>query len=291
MKSIPIIFCIVLAALALGYRLAQPMSGFFFRYLRWSVAQRASAVQGQVRSEGSTIHFVSYGSGPPVLLLHGGLSNRLAWFSQIPWLVESGHRVVVLDVRGHGISGLGRKELNYRLLACDAVGVLDQLKIDRTDVIGWSDGGNTALLLGMGWPERVGKMVLISANFNPSGLTPEMLEDTYSQSSGPALWFKRWWTGAGERVSQLERRVKRMWRTFPMLQPDDLRKISAPVLVIVGRHDVVSTAHARKMAEALPHGELEIIPGGHSTPITHSIQVNAAIATFLDVPILGESIP
>lgn len=174
-----------------GYVLLRPMSGYFLRYLFWTITPAAAELKGNTLSGGVRIHYVGYGKGPAVLLLHGGLSNRLVWFSQIPWLVAAGRRVVLMDVRGHGSSDLGSKALNYRLLASDAVQVLDKLDIRQTDVIGWSDGGNTALLLGRYWPQRVGKIVAISANFNPSGLTPEAVNDTYSKSTGVRYWLKR----------------------------------------------------------------------------------------------------
>lgn len=78
-----------------------------------------------------------------------------------------------------------------------------------------------------------------------------------------------------------------MWRTFPSLQPTDLKVIAAPTLVIVGRHDIVSVEHAGRMAELLPHGSLAVIPGGHNTPVTHAEQVNAMIAGFLGITLSG----
>lgn len=275
---------VVLLALLLGYLMLRPVSSSLIRYLVWRTTPAAAGVRGSVVTGDATLHCVSYGKGPAILLLHGGLSNRLAWFSQIPWLVASGRQVVLPDVRGHGISGLGSRELNYRLLAGDAIRILDRLHIQKADVIGWSDGGNTALLLGKNWPERVNRMVVISANFNPAGLVPEALEDTYTQSSGLSYWLKRWWTGAGEHLLVLERRIKRMWRTFPVLQPTELQKITAPTLVIVGRHDIIPIRHAEQLAGLLPNGVLDVVPGGHAAPVTHSDQINVAIATFLDLP-------
>ena len=268
-----------------GYMLFRPMSGALVRYLVWATTPAANALRGSVRSGGTSIRYVSWGSGPPVLLLHGGLSNRLAWFAQIPWLVSAGRQIVLPDMRGHGDSGLGDNDLSYRLLASDAIHILDKLNIRQADVIGWSDGGNTALLLGRYWPQRVQRIVAISSNFNPAGLTPEALEEAHRQSGGLQYWFKRWWTGAGKRLTELENRIKRMWRTFPVLKPPDLQEISIPTLVIVGEHDDISIEHARQMATLLPHGFLKVIPGGHSTPVTHCIQVNAAIADFLGIPV------
>ncbi len=275
---------VTLFALCSGYVLLKPMSGFLVRYLLWTMTPASTGLEGNVKSGDTTIHYVSYGRGPAVLLLHGGLSNRLAWFSQIPWLVAAGRQLVLPDIRGHGDSGLGAKELTYRLLASDAIHVLDKLNIRKADVIGWSDGGNTALLLGRYWPQRVKRIIAISANFSPSSLTPKALAEMNKPSSGLKYWLKRWWTGAGNHLAELEKRVTRMWRTFPVLKPLDLEKITAPTLVIVGKHDVVSVEHERQMVDLLPHGSLNVVPGGHFSLVTHPNQVNEAIARFLCIP-------
>jgi pimeloyl-ACP methyl ester carboxylesterase len=272
---------LLLAALTIGVIVLRPMSVNFFHYLSWRLTSGVKTAHGSVAAGEARIHYVCYGSGPAVMLLHGGMSNRLSWFSQIPWLAASGRQVVVLDTRGHGDSTLGSAELTYRLLASDAVAVLDHLHIHKADVIGWSDGGNTALMMGLYWPRRVDRLVAISANYHPSGLTAQTRQATDEKTSGIRSWFSRWWTGAGNHLAELEKRIKNMWRTRPNLQPVDLHAIEAPTLVIVGEADDVMIAHARQMAESLPHGRLEIIPGGHFTPLTHPGLVNGLIAAFL----------
>jgi len=267
----------------MGILWSMPISSNFFRYLIWRMTTTAVIVKGHVQAGDADIHYVSYGSGPAVLLLHGGLSNRISWFAQLPWLVQSGRRVILPDSRGHGQSGLGNGELSYRLLAADAIEILDKLSIEQTDVVGWSDGGNTALLLGLYWQQRVRRIVAVSANFSPAGLTLDAQKDTFEPSSGVAYWLRRWWTGAGDRLRSLEDRIKRMWRFRPNLQPADLGKITAPTLVIVGEEDAVSIPHARQMAERLAHGFLAIIPGGHFTPVTQTRRVNGLIAEFLGI--------
>lgn len=273
-------------SLMIGITLLSPIPGNFADYLWWRTTPPGTALKGSVRSENTFIHYRSYGKGPPVLLLHGGLSNRLSWFSQVPWLVASGRQVILLDIRGHGESGLGDTDLSYRLLAADAIHVLDRLGIRRTDIIGWSDGANTALLLAHEWPGRVGRIVAISGNSDPSGLTPEAHADNHVRESGITYWYKRWWTGAGERFTDLEKRIKKLWSTGPHLRPEDLESIESPTLLIIGEDDQVSIEHARQMAALLPHGRLSIIRGGgHATLITHAGQVNSLIGEFLGIPV------
>jgi pimeloyl-ACP methyl ester carboxylesterase len=276
-----IIFALV--ALLLGALWWVPVASEFIHYLVWRLTTKTVVFSGYVRVKDGDIHFASYGSGPAVLLLHGGLSNRLSWFSQLPWLVETGRRVVLPDTRGHGRSSLGRRELTYRLLAADAIAVLDKLGIAQTDIVGWSDGGNTALMVGLYWPQRVDRMVVISANSSPAGLAPEARRETLESSRGATYWFRRWWTGAGKRFQVLEKRIKRMWRQRPNLQLSDLERITASTLVIVGSKDIVSITHARQMAKELANGSLDIIPGGHFTPVTQARRVNNLIADFFGI--------
>ncbi|MDD3813101.1 MAG: alpha/beta fold hydrolase [Desulfocapsaceae bacterium] len=286
MKPFLITSGVVLAMSLLAFVLLMPASGNFVRYLWWRAMSAAIVVRGSVRSGDADIHYVKYGSGLPLLLLHGGLSHRLSWFSQLPWLAASGREVIVVDTRGHGESGLGDTELSYRLLASDVVHVLNQLGIQHTDVIGWSDGANTALLLARYWPERVCRIVAISGNSDPSGLTSEARADSSTHSTGLTYWWYRWWTRAGERIDELERRIKHLWRNNPSLQAHDLGAIEAPTLLIVGEHDVITSEHAQQMADLLPHGTLEVIPaGGHATLITHACQIDMLIGKFLGIPI------
>jgi pimeloyl-ACP methyl ester carboxylesterase len=247
--------------------------------VRWSWGQ--AVLDGQVNSAGTDIHFTSYGNGPPVLLLHGGLSHRLSWFSQLPWLVDSGRPVILMDSRGHGRSGLGTQALSYRLLAADAVRVLDRLGVQDADVIGWSDGANTALLLARDWPQGAGRIVAISGNYSPAGLRAKSSADSRNMSQAPVSWLKGLWTGAGRRVEQLEARVKQLWRTGPRLTDADVRAIHNPILVIVGEEVQITLTHACAMAQLLPDSRLFVVPaGGQATPVTHAGQVNAAIAGF-----------
>ena len=89
MKPSLIWLCLLLVIFILwcAYAVLTPMPGAFIRYLSWTMTPAATALRGSVKTGDATLHYVSYGSGPAVLLLHGGLSNRLIWFSQIPWLV------------------------------------------------------------------------------------------------------------------------------------------------------------------------------------------------------------
>jgi pimeloyl-ACP methyl ester carboxylesterase len=264
------------------------MSVNSLNYLIWKVSTTTQTETGNIVYRGAHIHYVSYGHGDPVLLLYGGLSNKLSWFSQIPWLVASGRRVILIDTRGHGGSTPGNSKLSYQIFAEDTLQVLDSLGIQRTDIIGWSDGGIIGLLLGLEAPQRVGRLVAISANFQPSGLIPEanrVQDETLNISPNTFThWLRSWWSGAGSRHQVLETEIKELWRTAPQLNPSDLQTITAPTLVIAGEHDIIDLSHSRKLAQMLAYGKLEIVLGaGHAAPITHARQINQLIASFLGI--------
>jgi len=280
----------VLATIISLFIWLKPMSSYALDYLVWKLSTTTQTETGNIDYRGAHIHYVAYGQGEPVLLLHGGLSNKLSWFSQIPWLVASGRRVVLVDTRGHGSSTAGNTKLSYQIFAEDTLQVLDRLGIQRTDIIGWSDGGIIALLLGLETPLRVGRIVAISANFQPSGLIPK---SHWGQEKALHLlphqfveWLHGWWSGAGARHAVLEAEIKELWRTAPNLDHNNLQAITAPTLVVAGENDIIALSHSRDLAHTLADGKLEIIPGaGHYAPITHTRKVNQLIALFLGITI------
>jgi pimeloyl-ACP methyl ester carboxylesterase len=88
---------------------------------------------------GISIWYAAFGSGPPVVLLHGGLANSNYWGHQVPALAES-HRVIVMDSRGHGRSTRNSQPYGYALMASDVIGLMDYLGIPQVAIVGWSDG-------------------------------------------------------------------------------------------------------------------------------------------------------
>ncbi len=266
----------------------KPMSVNFLKYLLWKTVSSAQYESGYVENQGALIHYAAYGAGQPVLLLHGGLADKLSWFSQIPWLAESGRQVVLIDTRGHGNSTHGEPELSYEIFAEDTLKVLDKLHIKRTDIVGWSDGGIIALLLGLEAPERVGRIVAISANFHPSGLIAEMPateNDAYQQLRNDLMsWLRSFLSPQNGNYPSLEKELNHLWQTAPLLTQSDLHSIVAPTLVIAGENDVIQLAHSGDLAQMLRYGKIEIISGaGHAAPVTHAKQINALIASFLGI--------
>ena len=108
--------------------------------------------QGFVEHEGARIWYATYGSGSPVILLHGGLGHSGNWGYQVPDLLGSGYRAVLIDTRGHGRSTRDARPYAYELMASDVLAVMDALRVERAGFVGWSDGAVVALILAMKVP-------------------------------------------------------------------------------------------------------------------------------------------
>src|SRR5580692_10900161 len=126
--------------------------------------------RSSIENEGARIVYSTYGSGLPVILLHGGLGHSGNWGYQVPALVESGYRVVLIDSRGHGRSTRDARPFSYELMASDAIAVMDALGLTKVAVVGWSDGACTGLALAEKVPDRVAGVFFFACNVDPSGL-------------------------------------------------------------------------------------------------------------------------
>lgn len=256
------------------------IAGKFLYFLLWVGISRPVRQSGYVLHKQARIHYQLYGQGEPIVLLHGGLSNRLSWFAQIPFLCGCGRQVLVIDTRGHGKSSFGDDALSYQLFAEDVLAVLDHVRIEQSDIVGWSDGGISALVLGQFASHRVKRIVAISANFNPQGLTQKAQQLLYKTPNAIQFWVQSLWTGSGAYFERLRRHIQHIWAS-PILLKSDLSNMRVPALIVVGEHDDITVAHSVEMANLIACARLVVIRnGGHATPVTHANQINALIRDF-----------
>ena len=131
----------------------------------------AARTSGMAPVNGIRVYYAIYGSGPPLLLLHGGLASAECWSAQIPAFAAA-HEVIVMDSRGHGRSTRDARRYSYDLMAADVVALLDHLHVRKTSIVGWSDGGIIGLDIAIHHPERVDHLFAFGANYSVSGLKP-----------------------------------------------------------------------------------------------------------------------
>ena len=123
----------------------------------------ATGTEGWLDHDGARIWHASYGDGPPVVLLHGGLGHAGNWGYQVPAIVSAGYRVIVIDSRGHGRSTRDARPYSYERMASDVLAVMDALGIDSARFVGWSDGACIALVLAARAPSPCRGRVLLRA--------------------------------------------------------------------------------------------------------------------------------
>ncbi len=238
---------------------------------------------GQAPVNGVSIHYAEYGSGSPVILLHGGLASSDYWGNQVRALMPH-HTVVVMDSRGHGRSTRDARPYGYDLMADDVVGLLDYLKIPRADVVGWSDGGILGLDLAMRHPDRVGRIFAFAANTATSGV-----QEGVEKNPTFAAYIER----AGHEYGRLSAtpkqydafvdQISRMWSDQPNWTDAQLRTIKAPVLVVDGDHDeAIKRAHTEYIAATIPGAGLLILPNAsHFAFLQDPAMFNFAVLHFL----------
>lgn len=217
--------------------------------------------EGAVEVEGAQIHYAIYGSGPPVILLHGGFGCGKDWALQIPDL-SGRYRVVVPDFRGQGRSGRGTAPLSYATLANDTIAVMDKLAIGQAPIVGWSDGAIVGLELAMHHPERVSRLFAFGANFDGSSTMPGG-----AKSSTMKAYFahakKRYLelSPAPKDVDKIQAALRTMWSKEPRYRPADLAKITALTWVVDGEHDeIISPAHTKALSKYVKGSKLVVLP-------------------------------
>ena len=239
--------------------------------------------QGAVDHDGARIWYAAYGSGPAVILLHGGLGHSGNWGYQLPALVASGYRAVLIDSRGHGRSMRDPRPFTYELMASDVLAVMDALRVGKAAMVGWSDGACIALILAMKVPARIAGVFFFGCNMDPSGtkdITPSPILNRcfnrhakdYAQLSSTPGEFKAFADAVGE-----------MMKTEPNYSARDLAAIDTPVAIVQSEHDeFIKPEHAEYLARSIRGAELIVLPGvSHFAPLQRPEQFNTAMCAFL----------
>jgi pimeloyl-ACP methyl ester carboxylesterase len=240
--------------------------------------------QGYVEHDGARIWYASYGSGWPVILLHGGLGHSGNWSYQVPALVGNGYRAVLIDSRGHGRSTRDERPFRYELMASDVLAVMDALQLDKASLVGWSDGATIALILGMTAPARVAAVYYFACDMDPNGVKEitwpnPILErclgrhaKDYARLSATPGQFKAFFEA-----------VNLMMRTQPNYSMHDFAQISVPVAIAHSEHDeFIKREQSENLARSIPNAEFVDLRGvSHFAPLQRPELFNKAMLAFL----------
>jgi pimeloyl-ACP methyl ester carboxylesterase len=226
--------------------------------------------------KGIRLYYEIYGRGEPLLLLHGNNESIVSFDKQIPELSKK-YMVIAVDSRGQGNSTADSTKLTYELFADDINKLLDFLHIKNTDILGWSDGGNIALILAMKHPDKVKKIAAMAAVlYNDS---------TSVLSKINVLIRKQIFEMEQEGVDSFDMnyRLKKLLLTEPNIHPDSLKQISVPVLIMAGENDIVKQGHTNLIAEKIPKATLKIFKGtGHKAPVDSPTEFNKTVLDFFN---------
>jgi pimeloyl-ACP methyl ester carboxylesterase len=285
MKTPPFLAIVVLASLAIlatAFVIFQRPKGGRMPFTIWRAISSEAHGGRYANINDVRIYYETYGAGPPILVLHGGSGTLENMSYQIRALAPA-RFVIAPDSRGHGRSTDSSAPLSYALMASDMLALLDQLQIGRTDIVGWSDGAIIALDIAAHHPERVGKIVVIGANYDAAGL---IIPTVPGGAIPPAPSFYTRHAPDPAHWPVLYRKLTTMWATQPHYSLEELGRITAPALIIAGEFDIAKREHTDQLARAIPRSEELIIPAAtHNVIWEKTDVVNEKLLQFLNGPV------
>ena len=219
-------------------------------------------------------HYIEQGQGYPLILLHGNGESCDYFEHQIPFFSTT-YRVIAIDTRGHGQSPRGEKPFTIVQFAEDLHDFMDEKRIAKAILLGFSDGGNIALTFALKYPERVEKMIVDGANLFPSGVKP-LYQWPIEIGYRIAKLFSKKADKAKQNAEMLGLMVNE-----PHIDPIELARLTMPVLVVAGTKDMIKESHTRLIHKSLPNAQLAILEGDHFVANKNAEAFNKAVEEFL----------
>ena len=224
---------------------------------------------------GIKLYYETYGKGEPLLLLHGNSVSIESFRLQIPELSKY-YKVIAVDTRGQGKSSEDGKQYSYDLFADDMNALLNELKLDSINVVGWSDGGNTGLIMAIKYPKKVRRLVTMGANVFIDKTVVK--KSVFKEIDDELKYLKK--DTIASRVNR--KRLLTLLKTEPNHSFGDLKTISCPVLVIAGKKDIIREEHTKGIASNIRNSSLLIEPKvTHEFPWENPRLFNKRILDFL----------
>ncbi len=214
---------------------------------------------------GLNTYYEVRGTGDPVVMLHGGFATIETWEAQAAALSEQ-YRVFLPERRGHGRTPDVDGPLTYENMASDTAAFIDALGIGPAHLVGWSDGASVALYVALRRPDLVRKVITMGAPAWLDGYTPKTLAAAQNLSLDdfpPSMIeaHRNLSPDGPDHLPIVFEKIKALWPSGPNMTADELSRITAPTLVILGDDDVLTVEHAATMAATLADAQLAVVPG------------------------------
>jgi pimeloyl-ACP methyl ester carboxylesterase len=268
-------------------------------------ARSSQPANGQYADvNGVHMYYERHGSGRPIVLLHGGLGLGSMFGPIIPILAAE-HEVILPDLQGHGRTADVDRPMDHRLMADDIAALIDQLGLDKPDVVGYSLGGGVAFFTALKHPDKVRKLVMISANITRNAIPQEMLAQQ-GQVSGAAAEFMhdtpmyQAYAAVAPRPEDFPRLLDKIGEMMAVDFDfsDEVRSLQVPTMIVAADADMAPPSHYVEafklldgglrdggwMGEGRPKGghALAIIPNRTHYNMAESKLLAAAVLDFLD---------
>lgn len=226
--------------------------------------------KGYAPVNGISLYYEIHGTGgTPLVLIHGGGSTIETTFGNILPLLAMHGKIIAVELQAHGRTSDRDIPLSFEQDADDVAGLLKYLKIEKADFFGFSNGGNTAMQIGIRHPEIVNKLVIVSSFYKREGLIPGLSEGiqhaTLDNMPAPLKTAYQLVAPDKSHLQVMHDKDKERMLHFKDWTDENLRSIKAPTLLIIGTHDVVIPEHALEMSKIIPQAELMIVPGTHGS--------------------------
>lgn len=225
-------------------------------------------------TEGALIYWEECGKGKPLILLHGN-GEDMSVFSAQAEEFSKYFRVITIDSRGHGKSEAVGEKLSLYDMADDIPAVMKSAGVEKAHILGFSDGGNVAMIFAIKYPRMVDKLVLSGANSDPGGIRLKYALPMWFSQLGAAIC-----TPFSKKACK-KKELLDLMVLEPKLKKQDLQRISAPTLVTAGENDMITRSHTEFLSRSIPGSELKWFPGGHFTPFRLAEEYNRAVLDFL----------
>ena len=219
------------------------------------------------------LFYTKTGSGPPLLLLHGNGEDGTYFVHQVEEFSRD-FTVYAIDTRGHGQSPWGGAPFTISQFADDLLAFMDRQGLPRADILGFSDGGNIALIFALRHPDRVRRLILNGANLDPKGVKPLV--------QLPIVLGYHFASLSKSPKAKARAELLGLMVNEPHIDPAELGKLSMPVLVIAGTRDMIRENHTRLIANRIPNARLVLIPGDHFIANKAPAAFDRAVRQFLE---------
>lgn len=237
---------------------------------------------------GLDIHYAEEGTGDPLVLLHGGLLTIDLTFGPVLAELAKGRRLIGVELQGHGHTADVDREFTLADLASDVVGVLDHLGIERADVFGFSLGALVSLELLTGHPQRMRRAVVASGHYREGGYRPEIHDPAQDSQLLPTPEDFAAMAAAHaavsptpDRFAETARKTQQALFPLPGWSDEQLRAITAPMLVVIGDRDFVRPQHAVDLHELVPGSQLAVLSDHKHQQVPSSPLIAPIVARFL----------